>query len=323
MKIRNQSLIFEKNALMNRKEGLVIKSTGSRYTVLLDDSTMMFCRIRGRIRLDDIRSTNPVAVGDKVIIDVQDDEGVISEVKSRRNYIIRKSTNLSKESQILAANVDQAVLIVTINYPITTRVFVDRFIAAAEAYGIPVKLIFNKIDRYDLPHQKLLNEWRELYEGIGYPTLAVSAKKQEDLDEVKQLLKDKISVLNGHSGVGKSTLINRIEPGLNLKTAEISEIHMSGRHTTTFAEMHPLSFGGYIIDTPGIRGFGLIHIEKEELHHYFNEIFKAADGCRFNNCTHSNEPGCAVKEAVIGGEIAQSRYESYISILVNKNEKYR
>ncbi|MCU4165399.1 ribosome small subunit-dependent GTPase A [Carboxylicivirga caseinilyticus] len=308
---------------MDRKEGLVIKSTGSRYTVLLNDSTSLICRIRGKIRLDEIRSTNPVAVGDEVFVDVMGDEGVISEVKARRNYIIRKSTNLSKESQILAANVDQAVLIVTINYPITTRVFVDRFIAAAEAYGIPVRLIFNKTDRYDPPHRRMLAEWRELYEGIGYPTLAVSAKKEEGLDEIKELLKDKISVLNGHSGVGKSTLINRVEPGLNLKTAEISEIHQSGRHTTTFAEMHPLSFGGYIIDTPGIRGFGLIHIEKEELYHYFREIFNAAKGCRFNNCTHNNEPGCAVKEAVINEEIAQSRYESYLSILLNKNEKYR
>lgn len=308
---------------MNQKTGLVIKSTGSRYVVLVDDSTKMNCRIRGKIRLDDIRSTNPVAVGDIVVVDVDGDEGVISEVKDRRNYIIRKSTNLSKESQVLAANVDQAVLIATINYPITTRVFVDRFIAAAEAYQIPVKIIFNKIDRYDLSHQKILEEWRELYEGIGYPTLAVSAKKQESLDEVKDLLKDKITVLNGHSGVGKSTLINRIEPGLNLKTAEISEIHQSGKHTTTFAEMHGLSFGGYIIDTPGIRGFGLVHVEKEELYHYFKDIFKVATGCRFNNCTHNNEPGCAVKKAVTDGEVALSRYESYLSILLNKNEKYR
>ncbi len=318
-----QSLIFEKNALMNKKEGIVIKSTGSRYTVLLHNSSLIICRIRGKIRLDEIRSTNPVAVGDEVVVDVQDEEGVISEVKARRNYIIRKSTNLSKESQVLAANVDQAVLIVTINYPITTRVFVDRFIAAAEAYGIPVKLVFNKVDRYDAPHQRMLAEWRELYESIGYTTYAVSAKKQENLDQIKELLKDKISVLNGHSGVGKSTLINKVEPGLNLKTAEISEIHQSGRHTTTFAEMHPLSFGGYIIDTPGIRGFGLIHIEKEELSHYFKEIFEVAEGCRFNNCSHSNEPGCAVKEAVQSGEVAKSRYESYLSILLNKNEKYR
>lgn len=308
---------------MIQKAGIVIKSTGSQYTVMLDDSTRMICRIRGKIRLDDSRSTNPVAVGDEVSVDIQDGEGVISAVKERRNYIIRKSTNLSKESQVLAANVDQAVLIITINYPITTKVFVDRFIAVAEAYEIPVKLIFNKTDRYDPPHKQMLNEWRELYESIGYSTFAVSAKRQDNLDEIKNLLKDKISVLSGHSGVGKSTLINRVEPGLNLKTAEISDIHHSGKHTTTFAQMHPLSFGGYIIDTPGIRGFGLVHIQKEELYHYFKEIFARAEECRFNNCTHYNEPGCAVKEAVLAGEIARSRYESYLSILLNKNEKYR
>lgn len=308
---------------MNQETGLVIKSTGSRYTVLLNDSRSLICRIRGKIRLDGSKSTNPVAVGDNVVVDIENEEGVISAVQERKNYIIRKSTNLSKESQVLAANVDQAVLIITINYPITTRVFVDRFIAAAEAYQIPVKLIFNKTDRYDPEHLRILKEWKSLYEGIGYPCMAVSAKKNENLDAVQNLLKGKISVLNGHSGVGKSTLINKIEPELNLKTAEISEIHQSGRHTTTFAEMHPLSMGGYIIDTPGIRGFGLIHIEKDELYHFFKEIFEAASDCRFNNCTHSNEPGCSVKEAVENGQIAPSRYESYLSILLNKNEKYR
>ncbi|WP_430814058.1 ribosome small subunit-dependent GTPase A [Carboxylicivirga sp. RSCT41] len=309
---------------MEQKNGLVIKSTGSRYTVLSDDGTTIVCQIRGKIRLKGIKSTNPVSVGDRVTYD--DDglgEGVISNIEERKNYIIRKATNLSKESHIIAANVDQAVLIVTINYPMTTRVFVDRFIAASEAYGIPVTIVFNKTDRYDQEHMKLLQEWRDLYEGIGYKTLAVSAKKQEDLCEIEALLKDKISVLSGHSGVGKSTLINRVEPNLNLKTAEISAIHQSGKHTTTFAEMHPLSFGGYIIDTPGIRGFGLIHIEKEELYHYFKELFDYAADCRFHNCTHYNEPGCAVKAAVENGDIAYSRYESYLSILLNRNDKYR
>lgn len=309
---------------MEQNNGLVIKSTGSRYTVLTEGGELVICRIRGKIRLQGIKSTNPVSVGDRVVFDAEPNgEGVISEIKERRNYIIRKATNLSKESHIIAANVDQAVLIITINYPMTSRVFVDRFIAASEAYGIPVTLVFNKTDRYDEKHLQILNEWRELYEGIGYKTLAVSAKKQEDLSEIETLLKDKISVLSGHSGVGKSTLINRVEPGLNLKTAEISAIHQSGKHTTTFAEMHALSFGGYIIDTPGIRGFGLIHIEKEELYHYFKEIFKYAKDCRFNNCTHYSEPGCSVKEAVEDGKIAYSRYESYLSILLNRNEKYR
>jgi len=309
---------------MEQRSGLVIKSTGSRYTVLSDEGDTVVCGIRGKIRLKGIKSTNPVSVGDRVVYD--DDgvgEGAISEIKERKNYIIRKATNLSKQSHIIAANVDQAVLIVTINYPMTSRVFVDRFIAASEAYGIPVKLIFNKMDRYDAEHLKELKAWRSLYESIGYETYAVSAKKQENLDEVKALLKDKISVLSGHSGVGKSTLINRIEPGLNLKTAEISASHKSGVHTTTFAEMHPLSFNGFIIDTPGIRGFGLIHIEKEELYHYFKEIFEYAGNCRFHNCSHNSEPGCSVKEAVETGDIAYSRYESYLSILLDKNEKYR
>lgn len=309
---------------MEQKTGLVIKSTGSRYTVLSDDGTIVSCHIRGKIRLKDIKSTNPVSVGDRVVYDDESEgEGVISEIKPRKNYIIRKSTNLSKESHIIAANVDQAVLIVTINYPMTSRVFVDRFIAASEAYGIPVTLVFNKTDRYDSNHLKILAEWRNLYEKIGYNTLAVSAKKQESFEGIEALLKDKISVLSGHSGVGKSTLINRVEPNLNLKTAEISAIHQSGKHTTTFAEMHPLSFGGFIIDTPGIRGFGLIHIEKEELYHYFKEIFEHAQDCRFNNCTHYSEPGCSVKEAVENGHIAYSRYESYLSILLDRNEKYR
>lgn len=323
MRFSNLYSIFEEKYAMKLKTGLVIKSTGSRYTVLTDDSETLVCRIRGKIRLGGIKSTNPVAVGDKVGVELSGEDGVIAKIFPRKNYVIRRSTNLSKESQIIAANVDQAVLIITINYPITTRVFVDRFITAAEAYQIPVKLIFNKVDRYDDKHLGLLDEWRELYEGIGYSTLAVSAKNESNLGSVKQLLEGKISVLSGHSGVGKSTLINKIEPGLNLQTAEISEQHLSGRHTTTFAEMHALNFGGYIIDTPGIRGFGLIHIENEELYHFFTEIFKHADACRFNNCTHYNEPGCAVKEAVQLGTIALSRYESYLSILLNKNEKYR
>jgi len=308
---------------MECKEGLVIKSTGSRYTVLLEGNKRVICRIRGKLRLVGIKSTNPVSVGDRVYFDLEGEDGVITGIKERKNYVIRRSSNLSKESHILAANVDQAVLIVTVNYPITTRVFVDRFIAASEAYGIPVKLVFNKIDRYDKDHLLLLDEWRELYEGIGYETLAVSAKEQDNLEEVKALLKDKVSVLSGHSGVGKSTLVNRIEPGLNLKTAEISDAHHTGKHTTTFAEMHQLSFGGYIIDTPGIRGFGLVHIEKEELYHFFTEIFEAAGDCKFHNCSHNNEPGCKVKQAVEEGRIAWSRYESYLSILLNSNEKYR
>lgn len=308
---------------MEYKSGLVIKSVGSRYTVLCGDGEKITCHIRGKMRLQDIKSTNPISVGDKVKYKVENEEGVIYDLEERKNYVIRRATNLSKESHILAANVDQAILIATINYPMTSKVFVDRFIAASEAYNIPVKIIFNKVDRYDTEHLQILDEWRSLYERIGYETLSVSAKQQKNLDQVKGLLANKISVLSGHSGVGKSTLINKIEPELNLKTAEISDAHQQGVHTTTFAEMHPLSFGGYIIDTPGVRGFGLINIEKEELGHYFKEFFNLSGNCRFNNCTHSNEPGCAIKEAVEEGTIASSRYDSYISILQNRYEKYR
>ncbi|TAJ14625.1 ribosome small subunit-dependent GTPase A [Marinilabiliaceae bacterium JC017] len=307
------------------KEGLVIKSTGSWYVVQIEQGKHVNCRIKGKFRLEKIKTTNPVAVGDKVLIELEEnqEEGVIKSIGERKNYIIRKASNLSKESQILAANVDMAVLLVTINYPVTTTVFIDRFLAAAEAYGIPVSIVFNKVDRYDVEHQNELADLRGIYEEIGYDTYAISAKNQEDLSEIKELLKDRISVIAGHSGVGKSTLINRIEPGLKLKTAEISDAHLTGKHTTTFAEMHALSFGGYIIDTPGIRGFGLINIEKEELYHFFREIFKEAENCQFHNCTHIHEPGCAVKQAVEEGRIAMSRYSSYHSVFSNSNEKYR
>ncbi|MBN2167394.1 MAG: ribosome small subunit-dependent GTPase A [Marinilabiliaceae bacterium] len=306
-------------------EGIVIKSTGSWYVVQLVDGTLKNCRIKGKMRIEDIKSTNPVAVGDFVSVQDEDeqDSGVITSIKERKNYIVRRSTNLSKQSHIIAANIDQAILVITLNYPVTTRVFIDRFLASAEAYRIPVVLVFNKIDRFDRRHLIELDELKSIYENIGYKTLLVSAKKQEDISDFRDLLKDKKSVIAGHSGVGKSTLVNRIEPGLNLKTAEISASHHSGKHTTTFAEMHRLSMGGYIIDTPGIRGFGLYDIEKTELHHFFIEIFTASANCQYNNCTHVHEPGCAVKEAVDNKIIAKSRYDSYLSILLNKDEKYR
>ncbi len=307
------------------KEGIVIKSTGSWYIVKSNSENPVPCRIKGKFRLDELRSTNPLAVGDKVTYEMDSvtGSGVINDIHERKNFIIRKATNLSKQTQILAANIDQAVLLVTVNYPITTTVFIDRFLASAEAFNIPVILLFNKVDRYDYKHQEELKLLREVYERIGYQTMAVSAKKQENLDEVRNLLKDKVTLIAGHSGVGKSTLINRLEPGLNLKTGDISEQNNTGRHTTTFAEMHPFSFGGYIIDTPGIRGFGLTMIEKEELYHFFREIFKVSHLCQFHNCTHLHEPGCAVKKAVEEEAIAFTRYNSYISILLNKDEKYR
>jgi ribosome biogenesis GTPase len=306
------------------EKGIVIKSTGSQYWVKMDDGSTITCGLKGKMRQEEIRSTNPIAVGDFVFVDSDDEGGkTIDSVADRKNYIVRRSPNLSKQVHILAANVDQAILVATINYPLTTSVFIDRFIASAEAYRIPVVLVFNKIDRYDKKHMDELDRVRSMYESIGYPTIAVSAKKSEDLDVVKNLLKDKVSALAGHSGVGKSTLINRIEPGLNLKTAEISAYHQQGRHTTSFAEMHQLSFGGYIIDTPGIRGFGLIDIEKEEISHFFRDIFEVSKHCQFNNCLHQREPGCAVKVAVEEGRIALSRYQSYLNILTNNDEKYR
>ena len=302
------------------KKGLVIKSTGSWYLVKLDDGSEVSCKIRGKLRLDGIKSTNPVSVGDIVLLD---DDDVIVNIEPRKNYIVRKSPNLSKQSHIIAANVDQAVIVVTINYPVTTTVFIDRFLTAAEAYRIPVSIIFNKTDRYNEEQLKELQELRDVYEKIDYPTYRISAKRDSEFNDIVELLKDKVTVIAGHSGVGKSTLINRLQPGIDLKTTEISDSHQSGKHTTTFAEMHAMSFGGYIIDTPGIRGFGLYHVEKEEIYHFFRELFTVAKKCKYNNCMHINEPGCAVKEAVGNGDIALSRYNSYLNLYIDNNGKYR
>ncbi|WP_027473445.1 ribosome small subunit-dependent GTPase A [Saccharicrinis fermentans] len=307
------------------KKGIVFKSTGSRYLIKSDEGVFVKCSIKGKFRMDGIKSTNPVAVGDIVhfTIDKDSDMGVISEIAERKNYIIRKASNLSKQSHIIASNIDQALLLITVNYPITTTVFIDRFLASAEAYRIPVKMVFNKMDRYDDAHLDNVKKLTDIYESIGYQTFRISAKTQDDLSVMTDLLKDKVSVISGHSGAGKSTLINRIQPGLNLKVAEISSIHQSGKHTTTYAEMHELDFGGAIIDTPGIRGYGLIDIEKEELHHYFKDIFEHSHHCQFGNCTHIHEPGCAVKNAVENESLAYSRYQSYINIYQSNQEKYR
>lgn len=305
--------------------GLVIKNTGSWYTVRTDDGREIGSKIKGNFRLRDIRSTNPVAVGDRVRIEInKEGTAFITEIEDRKNYIIRRASNLSKQSHILAANLDQAMLIVTVNYPITTTVFIDRFLATAEAYRIPVKLVFNKIDRYTKEDMEYMEALIALYSGIGYPCLKLCARTEEGLDTLKADLKDKISLLSGHSGVGKSTIINKLVPGVNLRTGDISEYHNKGMHTTTFSEMIPLPEGGYLIDTPGIKGFGTIEMEGAEISHYFPEIFKFSADCKFNNCSHRHEPGCAVLQAVEDHYISESRYKSYLSILADKQEsKYR
>ena len=310
---------------MSDTEGLVIKNTGSWYTVLTDGGNTIDCKIKGNFRLKGIRSTNPVAVGDRVEI-VRNHEGTafITNICDRRNYIIRKSSNLSKQSHIIAANVDQAFLIVTVKYPETSTTFIDRFLASAEAYSVPVTLVFNKVDLLQDDERRYLDMMVTLYETVGYDCLKVSAETKEGMDRLLPLLKDKITLFSGNSGVGKSTMLNFIVPGAELRTAEISDAHNTGMHTTTFSEMLPLTDGGWVIDTPGIKGFGTFNMEPEEICGYFKEIFKFSKGCRFNNCTHTHEPCCAVRKAVEEHYIAESRYVSYLSMLEDKEEgKYR
>ena len=306
-------------------KGLVIKNTGSWYTVHTDDGRDVESKVKGNFRLKEIRSTNPVSVGDRVDIDINNEgTAFITHIEDRKNYIIRRASNLSKQSHIIAANLDQAMLIVTINYPITTTVFIDRFLATAEAYRVPVKMIFNKIDRYKGEEKDYLDAMMNLYTTIGYPCSTLCAKTSEGLEELKAELKDKITLLSGHSGVGKSTIINKLVPGVNLRTGNISEYHNKGMHTTTFSEMIPLPEGGYLIDTPGIKGFGTIEMETAEISHYFPEIFKFSSDCKFSDCSHRHEPGCAVLKALEDSYISESRYKSYLSILEDKEEgKYR
>lgn len=298
-------------------KGVVIKSTGSWYKVRTDDGVIYDCRIKGQFRLKGIKTTNPVAVGDHVGFDYSKDDntGLISKIYKRKNYIIRKATKQSKISHVIAANIDQAVLVVTLSKPRTSSGFIDRYLVTTEAYHIPAKLIFNKIDLYDDKESGLLNSLVNAYSGAGYECIAVSAKTGKNINSVKSLLKDRVSLLSGHSGVGKSTIINALEPGLDLKTAEISRTHQKGKHITTFAEMLEFSFGGFVIDTPGIKEFGLRDFVKEEVGERFPEFRERMHGCRFNNCTHVHEPGCAVKEALEKGEIDATRYKNYLHIL--------
>ena len=306
-------------------KGLVIKNTGSWYTVKTDDGNIVESKIKGNFRLKGIRSTNPVAVGDRVeIIRNQEGTAFINAIEDRRNYIIRKSQNLSKQSHILAANVDQAFLVVTVNYPQTSTTFIDRFLASAEAYSVPVTLVFNKTDLLSDEERHFQDMMMTLYDTVGYRCIAISAANGDGVDELLPLLHDRITLLSGNSGVGKSTLINRILPGVNLRTAEISDSHNTGMHTTTFSEMLQLPNGGYLIDTPGIKGFGTFNMEPEEISSYFKEIFRFSKDCRFNNCTHTHEPGCAVLKAVEDHNNAASPYQSYLSMLNDKDEnKYR
>ncbi len=307
------------------EKGIVIKTTGSWHTVLDEDKTTVPCKIKGKLRTSGIRSTNPVAVGDMVMFYRLEREstGIITEILDRKNYIVRKASKLSKETHVLAANLDQAFLMISLTSPRTTIRFTDRFLATCEAYEIPAVIVFNKTDLYDEELTAEMEELADIYGKAGYESVRTSAVEKKGLDELISRLKDRISLLAGNSGVGKSSVINVIDPSLNLKTRPVSEYHKTGRHTTTFSEMFELATGGYIIDTPGIKGFGIINMDKDEIFHFFPDIFSLSKDCRYYNCLHTNEPGCAVKKAADEGRLAMSRYESYLSLYYDDPGKYR
>lgn len=305
-------------------QGIVTKSTGSWYTVKTETNDIYACRVKGKLRLSGIKSTNPIAVGDVVAFEPEagmEGEGVITHIETRKNYIVRKSVNLSKRTHIIAANVDLAVLIVTLDFPKTFPRFIDRFLVTAEAYDVPAAVVFNKVDLYDDAVMADLAFYTVVYQQAGYQVLHTSVEEELGLEDFKSLLHNKTSLLSGHSGVGKSSLINTIEPGLDLKTKRISQSHEQGQHTTTFAEMFSLSFGGEIIDTPGIKGFGLFDMAPQEIGDYFPEIFALKEQCKYHNCLHVEEPGCAVKAAAENNELAYTRYESYLSFIANDEQE--
>lgn len=308
-------------------KGKVLKSTGKWYIVELENGVIANCRIRGKIRLEGLSTTNPVAAGDTVIVSEEEDtEGnrTITEIEKRTNYIVRKSTNLSKQMQILAANIDRAYLLVTLKNPVTHLAFIDRFLVSAESFRIPTTILFNKIDLYNTDELEYANALAFMYKEIGYETHLINASTIDSVAFLKNEIKGKQVMISGHSGVGKSTLVNGLDPSLSLKTGEISDAHLQGKHTTTFAEMHQLSSGGYIIDTPGIRAFGITEIERDHISHYFPEMRERLNQCKFHNCKHLNEPKCAVKEAVEAGEIYESRYQTYVQLMTeDQSEVYR
>lgn len=308
---------------MNQRTGKVLKSTGLWYEVLLPSNDIISCRIRGKMRLDGLRSTNPIAVGDQVILENDSDnegKGLIIDYLPRENYIVRKSTNLSKHLHILAANIDRAYLMVTLKHPQTHTVFIDRFLVAAESFRIPVSLLFNKIDLLNQDELKELELIKKMYLQIGYPCYSFSALNPTEIEFLANEINGKQVMIAGHSGTGKSTLVNALDPGLQLRVGEISSAHHQGQHTTTFAEMHPIRSGGFIIDTPGIRAFGVVELEKPVISHYFPEMRKLIGACKFHNCQHLNEPGCAVKNAIESGEIFESRYATYLQLMLDEEE---
>jgi ribosome biogenesis GTPase len=308
-------------------KGKVLKSTGKWYNVELEDGSLVNCRIRGKMRMSNLRTTNPIAVGDQVIVSESTDEDgnrVIEDYEERRNYIVRKSTNLSKQMQILAANVDQAYLLVTTVAPITHLAFIDRFLVSAESFRIPTTILFNKIDTYTPDELEYIDALCYLYEKVGYRCYKISADKKENIDFLKEEINGKQVMISGHSGVGKSTLVNALDSTLNLRIGEISQANQQGKHTTTFAEMFKLASGGYIVDTPGIRAFGVVNLEKEVISHYFPEMRHFLNECKYNNCQHLNEPKCAVKDALETGEISESRYTTYVQLMTeDENEIHR